>query len=400
MRLLLALTLCAFSYARERQSYGGLFEVTLKDGTQVDAYVTRPVGLSHPLTPPRYDQPRAFGRWSVPESLEVGRRVVAKAARYIDQYNRSKGYVNRVNAWCHRNEMRNLRDHRWPLVVFTPRGRSEKILLTLSVAFSWNGEPLPFEDRFGGWGVGVDRLQPFPDRQYLPDPQARENFTPALFYDEEQKRFVSDELSDWIARLPWIVGARAEFKHLLLAEGAPEELLEAAHTLVVALSLHRFSPQPTSDLTRSLQGWALFTTEALRERLRSIPANALRSESYLNYLGGIASRYEGFQTNVAASRLFAQVSEPAWEGKDGPLQRYYRKRWALKTVAHDILETKRFGTEGIRTRIYELDALHFDQATGLAVNKGAGMLADGILFEAAQKLRWGKSLCAALLAGE
>jgi len=369
-------------------AYFERFEVITNSGKRVDAYMVKPAVLV------AGDGEDCFSRfrfaWEMRPNQERAREILAAAAEFIDDFSISMGHVNENTRGFHQAELLQLRSGRWPTVVVTEPGRLREVLFTAAIALPLGQEPLPFQSRFAG--SRVFEGQNFQENEVgqFHDPERKPSgFSfPLVSQGSESLNFTyHHDLSPILSRLPWWKGRAAELKFLVQKKGTPENLPAVGHALISAFGLHRFSTQKISPriIREQVRRMKLpETKEPLWQALRKVeqqrlawwghsedptaPEKQKRTRALFAGLRKTLWSPRGFQRFAAVSSLYSQVSErEAVTG--GSLTSLFLRRFRFPSVPLlDFMESASFGTEGIRTRIFQQSFEDFDIAMALGLN--------------------------------
>ncbi len=390
--------------AQAVNSYAKQFQVTLKDGKVLEAYVTKPAALVEGDDSSLYGA-LAF-RWNHRNNSRLAAKMQNHAADFIDARSRQLGHVNDSTRKNHEREIWQLRTGQWPLVVITEAGHPERVLFTVAIAVSWGRDPLPYQYRFfrkgieglpqtwGGYSVGI---QNFFD-------ESAGYFQPLVLFDKGSGSFqFQPDLSVIFSQLPWATGRSAEIKFLMQAPGSSFELAAIAHTLITAYGLHRFAVELLPRWMRAQQvdfmrdptirrHFEKQIEEARTERLTALGNDPLDRATqklivdlFFDALKKVLWSPEGFQRHSAVSKLYAQVSEKMDETR-GSLYRLFLARFNFpETPLYDFAETAAIGTDGVQTKFYELTMENFDLDMLEGLNRQTNSFAEGVHFTPASE---------------
>lgn len=371
------------------------YRARLPSGEQVDAYAVMPRQL---LLPPNGFVDAVRSRWRSRANAALAARLLGNAAAFVDGYSRGAGHVNRRTAFYHRREIRRLARGDWPTVVVTRPDEPDEVLLTVSIAVPWDFEAIPAKVRFyargipglpSTYGTLAAGIQSFAEEDGFIRPYTAFDGASGAFH-------VVSDLSVILSMLPWAVGHEAEIKFLTQRPRSPAGLSAIAHALIVAHGMHRMSGVPLPRLLRERQQAFLADptlrahlrhriSEARAERKARIPDDAHRSEearfldAFFDGLEAAIFSPRGFQRTLGIATLYAQVSAMGPE-ESGTTRLFLRQFRFPETPVLDFMETHRFGTAGVRTRIFALDMTNFDLDMMAGLNRRKESPAVGVHF--------------------
>ncbi len=387
--LVYCLLLLAISVPGRSAAYFDRYEVTTDRSELVDAYIIKPTTLVSDDGDGLYA--RLNFSWEMGPNAQQAEQILELAATFIDDFSKRSGHLNANTRPFHIRELENLRRGKWPAVVVTRKGVPTDVLLVIAIAVPWGKENLPCQERFSKSGF-------LPASAFETTPHEQSGFVfPLAILERDLSHFAyRDSLSLLFSQLPWQLGRPAEIKFLVQKEGAKGNLAALGHALITSFGLHRFTPE---RLTREQIRTQVATMnrpevkEPLRQALdqaeqsqlnalHSSPETGAHRGSYVRALyAGLRETLwspNGFQRFAAVSSLYAHVSErEAVTG--GSLAKLFLRRFGFPELPIlDFNESASFGTEGIRTRIYQLSFKDFDFTTGRSLNANSLELGRGM----------------------
>lgn len=299
---------------------------------------------------------------------ERGHEWLERVADFVWADAEKHGFLNDNTREAYRDELRLVREGRWPTIFATDEGET-KILQTLSFAIRWDAHAaLPFERRFFGRGIAELPTEPLPVSgtwaqipRFLKFFEARE-----LLY---QRNYFS-MLGFMLMRYS-LLGEKAELKFLASADDR-----QARHYLFAiqkTLSFHEIPiwsrrpiPPPAWRTFHHIMreyGAVELAKEALAAyRLDAPPdADPARLAAIERWIRERVVSAE-WQPYVMNQRIFVHVSGPARGlSMEAARTRYFIRHLGFpSTPQWSFLEDEKIGTPGIRTDIFEMSPLYYD----------------------------------------